>query len=388
MIQLEPASLAVSAERVKQAVLSEFSAADQWRGKIHLVLVPALSPDQPIQIASTLYRDGWQYRMEVPDFVAEPRLVRALVQLVLLEMANRESRSLSAELPLWLSEGLSRHLLANRGPDLLVQTGTLRNPVRTNREQLKPDLFREARQRLQSRSALAFGELSWPAGGQLSGENWEVFQSCAQLFVYELLHLDGGRSSLRRMLRHLPEHFNWQTAFLRAFGRQFQTLLDVEKWWAVTVVNFTGRSQWQTWPAPVAWTRLGEILQVQAQVHSAADQIPERTQLKVQTVIQQWDYGRQKPALRQVIQQLIQLRLNSPPALVPLIDDYRRQLEVYLAGREQSALTSDLRGQPLSHPARLAQEAVKRLDGLDARRHAMKSNSGWEEKSASASPAR
>src|ERR1700744_6213195 len=48
VVTLQPALLAVSCERVKQALLHELDMRDQWQGKIFVVLRPARSVDELI----------------------------------------------------------------------------------------------------------------------------------------------------------------------------------------------------------------------------------------------------------------------------------------------------------------------------------------------------
>jgi len=40
------------------------------------------------------------------------------------------------------------------------------------------------------------------------------------------------------------QYYNWQFAFLQAFSATFQQPLDVEKWWSLQLLHFTGRG----WP--------------------------------------------------------------------------------------------------------------------------------------------
>ena len=104
---------------------------------------------------------------------------------------------------------------------------------------------------------MTFEELSWPTAANSTGAAGEFYGDSAQLFVDELLSLPDGRACLRAMVAELPR-YNWQFAFLHAFGAYFQRPLDVEKWWALQVVQFTGHDLGQTWPeekAGTSWTR-------------------------------------------------------------------------------------------------------------------------------------
>src|SRR5260221_309389 len=81
------------------------------------------------------------------------------------------------------------------------------------------------------RPPLSFEGLSWPSDAHLSGEAGDVYRASAQLFVHELLRFQDGRACLRTMLDGLPQHYNWQFAFLQGFKSHFQRLQDAEKWW-------------------------------------------------------------------------------------------------------------------------------------------------------------
>jgi len=93
-----------------------------WRSKIHLYLHPANGSDETITITSEQFTDGWQYGVCVCTCptVVEPRaLTRSIVQVLLLEMANRNAGAHGAEIPLWLTEGLTQQLLAEKEAALI-----------------------------------------------------------------------------------------------------------------------------------------------------------------------------------------------------------------------------------------------------------------------------
>ena len=63
-VQLDPPLLSVSCERVKQILCRELGAPAAWRGKIYLVIHP--DDDRVIRILAERFRDGWQYRVDLP----------------------------------------------------------------------------------------------------------------------------------------------------------------------------------------------------------------------------------------------------------------------------------------------------------------------------------
>jgi hypothetical protein len=232
VVPLDPDLLAVSVERIKQALLRELELPDQWRGRIFVDLHPAGSDEPPVLLTSLFYPDGWQYHLDLVDRLESSTVARAIVGILMLEIANRNAGSQSAELPLWLTEGMTLHLMRSAQTDLV-----LRPETDLVRQFIRPEPLAAAREYLRGHPPLTFTELSLPTSAQLTGEGWTNFQACAQLLVTELLHLRGGRAGVAILLSRLPQYLNWQTAFLRTFEPFFQKLLDVEKWWAVCVAD-------------------------------------------------------------------------------------------------------------------------------------------------------
>ncbi len=120
LIELDPNILAVTCERVKQGLLRELTLADLWRGRIYIEINSALSTNLAPLIMAKPYLDGWHYQMELPRRIDKTKLLRGLIQALLLEIANRNAALRSAEIPLWLSEGLSQQLIKSSELDLVL----------------------------------------------------------------------------------------------------------------------------------------------------------------------------------------------------------------------------------------------------------------------------
>ena len=163
-VELSPHTLVVTCERVKSLILSELGATDAWFYPIHVLVNPDMPADEPPVIGVRMFSDGWQYQIEVPRFIEPQKLVRGLVQVILLEISNRYASNRSAEIPLWLVEGLSQHIIASSPVDVVVG-----HPSRTVngvlvRWQNRPPAIRaplkEVRERLQEYAALSFTRMS------------------------------------------------------------------------------------------------------------------------------------------------------------------------------------------------------------------------------------
>lgn len=376
LVQLEPALLTVMCERVKQALGEDLGVSGQWRGKILLTLHTAQSAEDGIGFLAEHFKDGWVYRLDLPNPVQRTRLVRAVVQAVLLEQANRAAGARSAEIPLWLSEGLLRHLLVTRGMDVLLPPPLANeNRLRLDRrvvESRRTNALALARLALGERPPLTLEELSWPKDDQLAGPDAERYQISAHLLVAELLRFEDGRECLRRTLAELPNYLNWQLAFLRGFQPHFTRQLDAEKWWALQTESVTGRDANGLWPLAESWAKFDQLLQVPVQVRRQKTEIPGASVVTMATVIGEWDFARQAPTLQHKLAELNSARLRMAAELLPLLDEYRRLLGDYLTRRDdRAAILSGQRG-AVTNVRMLVRATLKQLELLEAQRQQLK----------------
>jgi hypothetical protein len=375
LLELAPAPLMVSCERVKQALLVVLTARDNWRSPIQVAINPIMTDNQAPVIGARPMRDGWQYRVEVPRRISDARLVRGLIQVLLLEIANRGAGLRSAEIPLWLSEGLTQQLL-HSGPAVL----TLMAPQRTvnqvsqypsSWQGIRADPLQPVRERLQSHAAFSFGRMGEVQPDQLPEEMWRTYQACAQLLVHELLQLPDGRWAMQNMLARSPEFLNWQSAFFVAFQAHFPRMLEAEKWWAVVLAHFTGLDPTQAWAPTVAAEKLAEVLRPPVLVSGPRPEITKRSRMTLQELINGWEYLRHRPVLNSTVQQLVLLRVRMPPEYRVLADEYVRTLHEYVRLRDKPPLARTFSRQPFQTAQGLARDAVKKLNELDDRRAAL-----------------
>ena len=372
--RLEPTLATISCERIKQVLTRELGATAPWRGHIYVVLYPARGAGDTITITSERFKGGWQYRVDFPDVVERSRYVRGVVQVLLLELANRTAETRAAEIPLWLIEGFSQLLLASNEVEIILPPPRGKANGLNFRATLvnarKESLLEQAQKKLRGRPPLSFENLSWPAEDELSGDTGDLYSGSAQLFVGELLRLPDGRACLRAMLAQLPQNYNWQFAFLRAFHACFERPLDVEKWWALSLARTTGRDLAQTWSLEESWQKLDQAIHSAVQVRTGANELPLHADLKLQTVIREWDSVRQTQALSSTLRELGLLRLRIAQEFVGLVQDYCQALETYLQRRDHTGSVI-----PFTRKAgrrRAVEAAVQQLDALDARREALR----------------
>ncbi|MGO8765691.1 MAG: hypothetical protein ACLQSR_11240 [Limisphaerales bacterium] len=373
LVHLEPALLAVSAERIRNSL---------WRtlgidgmipgGQIFLALHPASSLDETVTVYSQPFNHAWMYRVELPDIVSRARLIKALTGVVLLEYANRNSGGHSAEVPVWLLEGLSQQLRENIEPEIVslspddtvngYQEGRLvLNDVALN--DLEP-----ARKILQNATPLTFDQLSWPTPAELNGADGGAYGASAQVLLNDLMQLPDGKASLRRMLQILPHYYNWQMAFRAAFQNDFPTPVDMEKWWALESVDFVSRDVGPQWTPEVSRAKLDGILSVPINFRSASNSFPVHGDISLQMLIGNFDSQQETEILRQKVRDLDLSQLQMAPAFAGLNRAYRQTLADYLDEQPTASATRWIKRPPTRPSPR---KIVSRLDALDARRRVL-----------------
>ncbi|MBM3869788.1 MAG: hypothetical protein FJ392_02345 [Verrucomicrobia bacterium] len=358
-VQMEPTILVLTAERVRTELLAELGLGEAWAGRITITVQGDLPPTSPVVVVSQWFPGGWRYQMIVPGQLDRPRLLRALTRALLLEVANRNNASQrSAEIPLWLEEGLATHLLALHGETLVPEVRTRMAVIRT----ASPDVFADARQLLRGRALVSFSDLSLITADQLHDAQWQVFHRTSQLLVAELLNLPEGRATLTEFLRCLPAYLNSQLAFQRAFAGRFPTMLDAEKWWSVVWINFTASARYMRLSLAHSLDQLDEVLAAPITVRLGTDAVPSRKDLPLRELVANTDFQQHGSAVARAALQLQLLQVNSPVELGRLAGDYRQALLNYLKRRS----TFSSRSSSASADAKLAlKEVIEKLDLLD-----------------------
>lgn len=325
--------LAVSAERVRRAVFRFLGVPSFGASSVHLILKERSKVRSEIQIVPLFHWNAWQYRVEVAESVMRENLLRGLIEVVLVEFANRGNGPKSAEIPRWLKEGLTFQLMNSVGPELVISSVEQGSMLRSIRRLLGADPARETHAILRPGNNPSVSDLSYPSSEQLEGENFKKYQAAAQLFLLELLRLPAGDEYLVRMIRNLPNFWNWESSFLRGFSAHFQSMLDVEKWWAVTMVSFTGRDPTQVWSPAICLQQLDEILLPTTHLRWSTNALPIRGHATLQQVLSEWDFRPQREVLWQTVRRLTALRTYCPSVILPLVDAYRSSLLRYMEKR-------------------------------------------------------
>ena len=168
----------------------------------------------------------------------------------------------------------------------------------------------------------------------------------------------------------MPQHYNWQFAFLDAFHAYFERPLDVEKWWALSRAQVSGRDSAQTWPREDSWQKLDQALHAAVLVRTGTNELPLRADVPLQTIIREWDPVRQTQGLNQTLRALELLRSRIAQEFAGLVQDYHQAIKTYLQQRDRGG--SILPFARKASRQRAMEAAVQQLDALDARRQAMR----------------
>jgi hypothetical protein len=332
-----------------------------------LTISPQLTEEQGPQLTGIYRPSGWNYELELPKSVSQEILVRAMVQTLLLEIANRQAGPQSAEVPLWLVEGMSAHLQANNLPTFILQPGQRWSAgiVWNRGSAIVPEELRH-------QAALTFQQLSWPQPADLAAEGLPLYRTCARLFLEELLRFADGRACLRSMLAESARHLNWQTAFLSGFRSHFGQLLDVEKWWALSYVDFAGGGVTPSWSEADCWKALKNSLDVPVEVYLDTNHLPAAAQLTLQEAIQQWPAADAARAVQGAMGSLRFLAARATPEMRLLAALYVKTLAGYLNESQAAGRDPMLGKHAPSRLARIKVDVIKQLDALDKRRAALR----------------
>ncbi len=174
-LDLEPSLLVVTCERLKSHFHQELGLDDEWKGKVSLLINPALAEGTRPQLTAEYHPDGWRYNIALPKTITKRLLVRVIVDTLFLEIANRNAGSHGAQIPFWLYEGMGAHLQSFTLPTDLLQPS----------EQMAGANFRlkgleTVRQELRENPPLSFQQLSWPTEADADGPDAELFLGVAR----------------------------------------------------------------------------------------------------------------------------------------------------------------------------------------------------------------
>ena len=379
-VRLEPALLAVSAERFKRILWQELGLPPDspWSGRIYLALRPAQSPDDAAGITVGPFLKTWSCHVELPDLVTQARYGRSLAAALLLEYASRTQQGPARvpEIPAWLADGLAQLAFANDGEKIILSMPSrMVNGLAQSRMDKKErgvDGSAAARRILQNSPALTFDEFCWPDDGQINDRDGGVYLASVETFTRELLGLKDGPQKMRNFLAALPGCYNWQTAFFQAFQEDFKRPLDVEKWWSLRVVRFASRDPGPHWTSAYSRDYLASLLSVPVEYRNSSNSLPVHTEISLQSAVRNFSYAQRETLLQTRLRdlELAQFRLAQPFA--GLAGGYAAALADFMGERQVKPVVSNKQ----TNLPRMASVSatVQKLNLLDAQRRMAESS--------------
>lgn len=361
-MNLEPATAVVSCERIKENLLRELGAADQWKGKIYLRLHPRLTDEEKVMVDAQSRPEGWVYYVDMPALISRRRFLNSIVQILLFEWANRGAQTTPSELPPWLGEGFAGLLEARGVMSLFAEPFSKRSEI-----QRWEVAALELRNRFHATPPLSFDQLSWPPKNTAVAQA-DHYRASAHLFVAELLRLDNGPRDLVALVEGLHRHLNWQTTFLKSFASRFSRLVDVEKWWTVAVMHFLGLDESRRMAPEEVMSQLNEILVVPLDVQVQTNRLMNATKATLQQIIPEWEVHRLDPLLFRKIAQLEGLQWRSPQPVAGLVANYRAVLLNFIAQRNAASGTTRSRNEVLPNARIVQNRVIQSLAALDQER--------------------
>lgn len=377
VVQLTPQVLASLCERVKQSLVTTLDTTDRQSSIVRVTIKPWLPAQSSVFVNTTRveYRNGWNYEVIVPEFVERRKLLRGLVQVLLLEMGNRLNTDYESvpAIPMWLREGLTEIIWERDGMSLVAEANARKSDLGNNfylvdaptKDKVWKDPLSSVREKLKTTPPLSFSDLSVPVDDQIANLGFEHFQASAHLFVSELLQLPEGPRKLRTYIQDMFRFTHPQFALFDAYRAHFTSALEVEKWWSVVQVNFLGREDRARWPEKNALAKLNEILQPQVRIRMDTNSIPIMENITLKQLISDVEYEQQRPVLNQMLVQLQRLEWNLPPDLLKLVIDYHVLILNYTNKRDQLSNGKNTTRTASSTAKPVVKEALKQLEYLE-----------------------
>jgi len=149
----------------------------------------------------------------------------------------------------------------------------------------------------------------------------------------------------------LKNYRNWQLAFLEAWKGQFKNMTDVEKWWALVLVNCRKDTSMNAWTLKQSIEKLNEILaEASVSTISQINQPRPPTTIHLQQIAESWAPMVQIYFFERVAAQLKAFELAADPVVADLasryrttIIDYIRQPRIYAFFGKDAPSRADLR---------------------------------------------
>lgn len=378
LLKVHTSLLPMMSENVSKGVFSILKTEEPWKHRIILKVDPDLPPNSDIVVITYQVVKQHSYKVIVPEYVDRRKLTKALVNVTLKEYAHRDFQGTPCELPLWLLEGMTTLLTKTSTRPLVYEPRSLqdirRSPPQFGSGKLMGDALQSARDHLAQYQAMTFEQFDLRHDVILTPKEWEHVAHCTHLFIDRLFALPGGPSKLSLFLKRLPHYYNWQIAFLNVWSTQFQSVLDVEKWWTLERIQFVEKDSRHRLSMLSAIEKLEQIVATPIQLRPLEPNTAPPPAYPLQIMLDVADYRQQQVALYEIISHLRHLHHQVPPDLSRLVTDYAEALATYMAKRdkERNKNSDDRRNFGSPSYKRILRDTLNQLTALDLIREDIK----------------
>lgn len=372
LIALTPDLISLTAERIKEGIIESLGIQDTWRNKIRITLSTGNRKNPPFVTVPTRFANGWGFRVFLKPKIREDIWIRNLVHVILLEMVNRPSPEHMCDPPTWLIEGIRQSVVHSSLVDHSLTVGdmievgnpnnNLGNPVPWFYKR-KPTFV--AKEFLRTQAPLSADQIFQANPDLAASYN---FKHCSHLMFAEMVQMHDGITSIQRFIEQLPNYFNAQTAFHKAFAQRFPNMLELEKWWAVVTASVTQYNEKRRWDMEKSLTELGGILNPPAKVAMSKESLPTWRKFTFKDVLAYWSGEARDSQLDHITQQLQLLKAQSLLEVMPLVDQYLTLIRQFKGHLAQVGYAPDKRGQLVARESQIINRTLRNLAQLEKER--------------------
>lgn len=152
---------------------------------------------------------------------------------------------------------------------------------------------------------MGFEMMAFPPDSLVDDTNqFQLFQGSSALLVHHLRMLGRGGASLGSLVLSFNRSLNWQTAFLKTYQGEFQSLLEVEKWWAVQATAFYVQNASRIVSVETIDRLLRAVLEENVEEARSTHSPLGRRLMRLSDTIEQWPFAAQLPVLDRKMTQL------------------------------------------------------------------------------------
>lgn len=373
IVTLSPNLVVVAGERVKESVCSILKIKPFWNATIYIRLDDSIPDPEAVIVERPFYLKGWHYFIRVPVQIRREVFIKIVVVALLQTLINPTGFNPTPELPPWLVEGITEPILSTMLTKVFPSKPTVISPqtpwTQTTVEEQSfrlADLWASMVLQFQKEPPFSFSQLSFPRLDELNGPKALHYRLSSMLFVMEIVKRPGWPFRLLNMIQSLSFYYNWQIAFLKAFFPYFQSILDVEKWWAAVSYEFINKFNLTPSYSLTALFKLDQALTIIVEERSATNKIPVKKQVKLSEVVSYLSDNELVSIIRTVESRLNAISMNCTGKVATLVNDYLNVIRAFRSSYTRIGMNNARSGYVAWEAERLKAQFIDDLRRLES----------------------